>query len=83
MTQTIRNPRGQFENSQRAFVQAQEVQREQLIIIFRQAGVDATPIHFGHSGTLSLNALAAVINAAVGHQRIPEIHPSDYQLEES
>ena len=81
MSLAIRTQQGRWENNERAYRQAVEAQREQLIILFRAAGVDATPIHFGHSGALSLNALAAVINAAVGRQRIPEIHPSNYALE--
>jgi hypothetical protein len=61
------------------YEEAVERQRAQLTRIFVGAGVSAVPISWGHSGTLSLNALAALINHGAGQARIAEVHWRDYE----
>jgi hypothetical protein len=64
--------------AKRRYEAAVERQRGQLTQIFNGARVSAVPISWGHSGTLSLNALAALINHGAGRQRVPEVHWRDY-----
>lgn len=62
-----------------AFAEAVEGQREQLTRYFVGAQVSAVPISWGHTGTLSLNDLAAIINHAVGKDVVPIVNWLDYQ----
>lgn len=62
------------------FEVAIERQRRQLTNIFVAARVSAVPISWGHSGTLSLNALAAIVNAVAGRKMVDEVHPADFGL---
>jgi hypothetical protein len=81
MALAVRAAGGRFENNQRAYEKAVEVQRQQLTRILVGAGVSAVPIRWGHSGELSLNSLAAIVNYVAGtHIHVPEVHPADYEL---
>ena len=56
-----------------------ERQRDQLTRYFVGAKVDPRPISWGHSGELSLNGLAALLNHATGRETIREVHWRDYE----
>lgn len=83
MSSAVRAATGRFENNERAYQRAVERQRRQLTNILVGAGVSAVPISWGHTGMLSLNSLAAIVNFVAGTRlHVDEVHPSDYALEE-
>ena len=82
MSQTVRSGNGRFENPERAYEQARHRQQRQLTQLFVLAGVSAVPLHHGHTGTLSANDLAKIINVAVGRQRIEVLDPLAFHLGE-
>jgi hypothetical protein len=82
MSMAVRTTAGRFENNKRAYEAATERQRDQLTRIFVGAGVPASTLRWGHTGMLSLNSLAAIVNFVSGTRlQVDEVHPSDYGLE--
>jgi hypothetical protein len=79
MASAVRVASGRFENDQRAYDTAVARQQRQLQQILIGAGVPAQMIHWGHTGEMSLNALAAIINFVSGTRlQVEEVHPSDF-----
>ena len=79
MASAVRSGGGRYENRHRAFEADREAQRRQLTMIFTMARINATPLLWGHSGTLSANDLARLVNF-VSHSelQVPEVWPEDY-----
>lgn len=83
MASPIRMNDGRWEANERALDHATERQRQQLVRLFSGAGVSAVALAWGHSGTISNNALAKVINYAVkSRSQVDLVDPADYLLEE-
>jgi hypothetical protein len=78
----VRTTSGRFENNRRAYHEAIARQQRQLTQIFVGAGVPASMLRWGHTGTLSLNSLAKIVNFVSGTRlQVDEVHPDDYGLE--
>jgi hypothetical protein len=79
MASAVRTRSGRYENPQRAYDEALARQQRQLQQIFVGAGVPASILHWGHSGEMSLNSLAAIVNFVSGTRlQVDEVHPSDF-----
>jgi hypothetical protein len=82
MTIAVRTPEGRFENRKRAYEQAMERQRRQLTNIFVGAGLPASQLRWGHTGPLSLNSVAKLVNFISSTRlQVEQVDPADYGLE--
>jgi hypothetical protein len=79
----VRLADGRFEAADRALAAAQENQYRQLRSIFAAAGIPAHTLAWGHTGTLSNNQVAKLINwVSLGRFNVAIVDPHDYGLVE-